>query len=347
MQKTRLEICGFCQSSRDLAHYDDPSIAVWGLNRGYLFMPRADAWFEMHGPHIYGWEQRRPGDHLAWLKAFPGPVYMHRADPSIPNSVTYPLEAVAADIGPYVWRVGEKTPLHDTTTEPYLSSSIAMELALAIHLRQFEEIALYGIDLNTESEYIWQKPGVEFLCGVAVGRGIRIIVPDNCALLAGNIYGRGYLSPEGERMSYEQLESRVKGLQQQEKEVALELAQTMGALKELDFMQSQMVPGIDHERVEERKKRFAERIGALRGKQQQLVGAIKETAYWIHITPDGQKPAEAIAQLTDGLRQSGIHLLDGHESEGPVSELGAMMHVEHGTNGHDPEAARKLLAGVA
>jgi len=110
----RIALVGFCQPHRELVPYDDKDLTVAGLNRGYVFMPRADLWFEMHGPQIYRWEARRPKEHIPWLKAFPGPVYMHVADPEIPNSLAYPLAEVAADVGVGAFRLmadGSKKPL--------------------------------------------------------------------------------------------------------------------------------------------------------------------------------------------------------------------------------------------
>ena len=87
----------------------------------------------MHGPDIYAWEARRPGKHLQWLRAFSGPVYMHQELDHIPTSVAYPLKEIAGFLGEWVWRIGEKDGEQDTRREPYLSSSIAYEIALAIH----------------------------------------------------------------------------------------------------------------------------------------------------------------------------------------------------------------------
>ena len=331
MGKTKCFIVGFCKTSRDAVPYNDPDAVIMGLNRGYLFQERADVWWEMHGEHIYTWQQRRPGKHMDWLKNFPGPVYMHRPDPGLPNSVAYPLAEVAADIGPYIWRVGKtdkKTngltdldAMRDSTGEPYLSASIAYEIALAIY-EGFEEIHLYGVDLNTDAEYAWQKPVVEFLLGVAAGRGIRVVLPDNCPLLTGNLYGRGYLSPEGERMSYAQLETRFKALQKQLNDMQVEQGKAIGGRQELDYQMQQMVPGIDHEMLDNRKREFDKVIGNIGQRILQLTGQINECAYFMHLTPDGQQPAEAIEQLrmTDEQRQG-----YPFASEGPRTDAEALL----------------------
>lgn len=308
--KHKISIVGFCSDSRDWTPYEDPEMVITGLNRGYVFMHRADAWYDMHSKEIRYCEHRRPGKHTEWLKGFRGTVYMHEPDPEIPNSVAYPLAEVAKATFGTIYRVNKDGEIRSAENEPYLTSSIAQELAQAI-TEGYDEIHLYGIDLNTDSEYAWQKPGVEYLLGVAVGRGIKVILPDCCPLLKGRIYGRGFLSPEGERMSLEQLQIRLKSLQKEQSQVAEQLNQLLGAKRELEFIQSQMVPGLDHERLDDRRKKMQDNINQLQGRLLQVEGGLKETGYWISQTPAGQDPGEAMAQLRA-------------DSEGPITELQAM-----------------------
>lgn len=322
-RRRKVAIVGFCETSRDAVPYNDPDTEVWGLNRGYMFMRRYDRWFEMHGENIYESQERRPGRHTEFLKAFPGPVYMHTARPDIPNSVAFPLKAIADDIGPFVHRLGrmdggkwvDTAQQRDTTGEPYLSSSIAYEIALAIHER-FDEIQLYGIDLNTESEYAWQKPGVEFLLGVAAGRGINVVLPDNCPLLKGTLYGRSFMSPKPEVMGYEQMRTRRMAQQADMERARAELNQMQGALRELTRTIEQMVPGLDHEAQDQRRKRMEQAMQRGADRLQMLVGAINENIYWQHQTMPGQDPAEAMEQLST---------LD---AEGPITEIAVLQRPE-------------------
>src|SRR3990167_3275982 len=273
----------------------------------------------MHGEHIITWENRRPGKHVEWLNAFSGPVYMHQHTDLVRNSVTYPLKALADYFGEHVLRIGHilkgdtkqtasggvleamavtyPPDVKDTKDEPYLSSSIAFEIALAIY-EGFEEIHLYGVDLQTEAEYAWQKPGVEFLLGWAAGHGIKVVLPANCPLLKGKLYGRGYLSERPEHMSYEQLAQRMASLQREAQDIQFKVAQWQGARAELvDFTQAQMLPGINHEKLEDRRKAMEEQISKLTFRANQIQGAVQETAFWIHQTMSGQEPKEAMEQL--------------------------------------------------
>jgi len=353
-KRDKLAIVGFCSPHRDWAPYTDPEWDCWGLNRGYIFMeayrkPAADMWFDMHGRAIWEWQQRRPGNHVQWLQSFPGPIVMHEAVPDvIPNSIAYPFEEVAADIGRGIFRfapeggpenLGKNQPQSDM---PYLASSIAQQIALGIWMG-YQEIGLWGIDLNTTSEYAWQKPGVEHMLGLAGGRGIKIHLPDMCPLLRGGIYGRGYMRPEGETMTLAQVSERLDALQAEHEAFVREFNLMQGAKREIeDFVKAQMLPGIDHELVERRLKNINQAINQWQIKVIQVEGALNETLYWAHITPDGQDPAEAMRELrlkrlgetgqSDGPEEGSLEVMlsDMPSSDKPVPTVnGAVPEMVH------------------
>lgn len=77
------------------------------------------------------------------------------------------------------------TPYVDLNTYPvdeivkffgtdYFSNTVDYAIALAIY-KGFTEIGLYGINMLKGSEYSYQKAGVEFWIGQAMGRGIKVI----------------------------------------------------------------------------------------------------------------------------------------------------------------------------
>jgi hypothetical protein len=55
----------------------------------------------------------------------------------------------------------------------YFSNTVDYALALAIY-NGYTEIGLYGINMLRGSEYAYQKAGVEFWIGQAMGRGIKV-----------------------------------------------------------------------------------------------------------------------------------------------------------------------------
>ena len=227
--------------------------------------------------------------------------------------MVYPLAEVAADVGPFIRRIGptsrvgceacagarhrttgsggqpcgcvchtggaEALRTWDTTGEPYLTSSIAYELALAIH-EGFAEIHLYGVDLTTEGEYAWQKPGVEFLMGVAAGRGITVVVPDNCPMLRGGLYGRGFMSNEPEHFGYEQLAHRLAAQQNDLKAVQQQLAEASGARGEFEFLLAQAVAGMDPQALEAGAQNATKGLEALAGSNEMVRGGLGETQRW-------------------------------------------------------------------
>jgi hypothetical protein len=168
----KIAIVGFASSSRDQAPQDG-SFEVWGMNSLYLNVEsRWDRWFEMHSvedmPGVYPqiWN-----DHKEWLKKFPGPIYTHEKIDWLPNSVEFPVDDMRDKFG------------------EYYTSTVAFMLALAIH-EEAEEIHVYGIDMVGDDEYGFQKSNTEFLLGYAKGKGIKVYIPPQSALLSSpGIYG--------------------------------------------------------------------------------------------------------------------------------------------------------------
>lgn len=98
-----------------------------------------------------------------------------------------------------------KVPYIDLTSYPikeiteyfktdYFSNTVDYALALAVY-KGFQEINLYGINMTARSEYLYQKPGLEFWIGQAMGREIKIKVHGGGSLLlrtnGGVMYGYG------------------------------------------------------------------------------------------------------------------------------------------------------------
>lgn len=327
----RLVIVGFCQSSRDRTPWDDPRYTIFSLNRGYIFGLRSDVHFDLHSPTIRNWQHRRPKGHMDWLRSFPGVVYLHEPDPEIPNGKRYPFEEVTADVGGLLFRLDDKGGVKDCRQSPYFDSSIAYELALGIHMG-FKQILMTGVDLNTDSEYVWQRSGVSFYLGLALGRGIEVVLPDNCPLLTGPLYGRGFLAEGGEHLSASQLETRLAALKAEHDNLAAAINQLQGAHAELvNVTLAQMVPGVDHEAMDRRRVQMEHQIAAMQGKAENVAGALKEIIHLISLTPDGMTQEEAEAQIRArevaeiDVQVNGYHSLQGEElSEGDMSALAVL-----------------------
>ncbi len=289
-------IVGFAKTSRDLALYDSPEWEIWAVNDFWTVATRIDRHFEVHTPWIYEWELRRAKGHVAWMRHFGeqgGRVYLLEERPDLPNAVRYPFEDVVNDL----WPNPNGEPRH-RTSRPYLTSSISYMLALAI-VEQFEEIAIVGVDMAADSEYEIQRPGCEYLIGLALGRGIKVWLPEACGLLEGPLYGRGEMNPEGERISHEQLSARIKrldehemrtiqacdkslGMCQQIKGAILVMRDLLGELPQNGPLIKARIDNLEAQ-LQQAQQQHANHMLALN----QVRGAQVEIRYWIGLTPHG------------------------------------------------------------
>lgn len=166
-RRPAVAIVGFTEH-RKLAPFGDPRFELWGLNELYRYMPMQDEkkqmlwhrWFEIHPRADFERPDDKGGDHahLETLKKFPIPVYMTKKHDDIPPSIALPKRFI------------------EDKVSTYMTSSIAWMMGLAI-AEEFEEIHLFGIDMAQETEYQEQRPCVEYLLGLAQGRGIKVFVP--------------------------------------------------------------------------------------------------------------------------------------------------------------------------
>lgn len=186
-RRKKVAIVGFAESSRLKAPFRDQSWEVWAMNQLYRFIPRATRWWELHphtGPRSYLADQVPGTDYLGWLKACPIPVYMVSQHPEIPNSIEYPLAQMidAFDL---------ESVRPDMRQKGYFHSSVDLMLALAIS-EGFEHIGIWGVDMVHDTEYGYQKPSGSFWLGVAKGRGVKLTIPVESALMNNEGYVYGY-----------------------------------------------------------------------------------------------------------------------------------------------------------
>lgn len=179
--------------TRRKAPYADESWEIWAFSSLRLDTPRVTRWFEMHaledlqGQLVRDTPRRMSFDtYMTFLKQLDVPVYMQETHPEIPHSVRYPLEEALAAFGNCF-----------TSTASYL-------IALAI-LEGFETLGVWGVHLTHKSVYQRQRPGVEYLLGVARERGIEVVLPRGCPLRiprkprlpeAEILYGYDWTSPK-------------------------------------------------------------------------------------------------------------------------------------------------------
>lgn len=197
-------IVGFAAATRERV-YESEADEIWSLNMLHsspvlrsTFALNIHRLFELHPV----WMLRTPWylpsghDHWRWMTRIKHhyPVYMIAAHPDVHNSITYPLDAVCDDLLPNLTRQNERVA--------YFTSSMCYMVALAIHER-FERVEVYGFEMGSDTEYVYQKAGGEFWLGLALGRGVDVCLPGGTRLLRARLYG----FEDGQLVSHEDLVS--------------------------------------------------------------------------------------------------------------------------------------------
>ena len=165
----KVAVVGMAPSCAD-APWSDSSWQKWGLPWHPGYWAQCDRHFEMHDMRLLLSEHSTRGDdYLERLSQCPH-LYMQEAYAQVPTARRYPFEDVSVTTG-YYW-----------------NSSVAYALAMAIH-EGADQIGLWGVDMRGEDEYGYQKPNMEYLVGLAKGRGIDVYIPDSSPLLKFNPTG--------------------------------------------------------------------------------------------------------------------------------------------------------------
>ena len=147
-------------------------VDIWVFNEALNqeHFTRADAVFQMHLEAIWrNPNNRNHAGHYEWLSSGDTPtIYMHAKYDDVPMSEKYPLDEIVNELlQPFEWIAPNKTG------NKYFSSTFCYALALAIY-KGYESIEIHGVEMETDTEYRYQRDGVTFWIGLAVGRGINV-----------------------------------------------------------------------------------------------------------------------------------------------------------------------------
>ncbi len=102
--------------------------------------------------------------------------------PRIPSSVEYDFSQLD--------EIFEHLQRNNKAEAVYMTSSLSYMMALAI-LEGFDRVEVYGVEMGAGTEYAYQKAGLEMLVGYAMGKGIDVWFPDNCAMMNARPYHEG------------------------------------------------------------------------------------------------------------------------------------------------------------
>ena len=174
-----------CHRSIVGAPFEDPSWELWAHTAVWRtrHMRRApDRYFELH-PREWidaegGWKK---GYYVEWLQRCRIPIFMQEAYRDIPTAIQYPKDRILAEF------------------RRYFTSQTAWMIALAL-TEGVTHIGLWGISYEHYTEYATQRAGAEYWLGVAEGRGVKIVIPSDTALLRTPWRLYGYQSHTGVKL---------------------------------------------------------------------------------------------------------------------------------------------------
>lgn len=156
----KVAIIGLAPSSFEDAPWNDPAWEKWGLPWGMRW-DQLDRTFEMHELSLLRLPGSRRPKHYEERLSMCKRLYMQEA--YFPFAERYPFEEVAK------------------TTGDYFNSSIAYLIAIAIH-EGADTIGVWGVDMDADEEYGYQRPNCEYLIGFARGRGIEVRIHESSPL---------------------------------------------------------------------------------------------------------------------------------------------------------------------
>jgi len=228
----KIALIGSAPSSIRLAPFADESWAIWGCSPGaYGLCSRSDVWWEIHR-----WEPPAVGkpfdaanvpwfspEYAEFLRLYPGPVITSQPIASVPNSVALPFQELIEKYGPY-----------------HFTSSVAWMLATAIEMKP-KAIGLWGIDMAASSEYAFQRPGCQHFIGLAMQRGIEVILPPESDLMRPTtLYGVSEYNPMMIKLKARkaELEGRRNAAQNQMAAAQQEVTFLNGALDQNEYILS-------------------------------------------------------------------------------------------------------------
>jgi hypothetical protein len=153
----------------------DNSVERWAGASFYKYHKKLarhiNRWFELH-PNP---ERLRSG-WLGWAIENQCVCDLQEPHPELNRSSAYPIAEITSRFGRYF-----------TSTASYM-------IASAIHAGA-SKIFLCGIDMRMDHEYVYQRPCLEYIVGVARGMGIQVLSPIRSSVLQSEwLYG--YERPE-------------------------------------------------------------------------------------------------------------------------------------------------------
>lgn len=219
----KIACIGTAPSSRMLAPYNDPSWKIWACSPGNQgVLPRADAWFEIHGNLLWPENEHYGKPYIEYLKKLTIPLYM-QDNSVVPTALHFPMKQLRDEFGPY-----------------FFTSTFAWMMALAI-VNGAEEVALYGIDMASRDEYIQQRAGGQYFIVEGAKRGVKIWAPyESDIMQPPGLYGYSDMEPLGRKtLSREkEIKDRLAAMIPQRDQLNHQITYLQGAAEDVDYFKS-------------------------------------------------------------------------------------------------------------
>jgi hypothetical protein len=165
----KIALLGSHSASLVDAPWSDPSWELWGHASARAWYKRElDRYFDVHLPSCR--KQPHKKAYRDWLSRNTVPIWMQDKYADVPASCRYPKGRILAEFA-YAHQ------------RQYFKNHVAWMIALAI-TEGVTHIGLFGVNYGTNSEYEMQRGSAEYWLGQLDGRGINVILPEQCTLLA-------------------------------------------------------------------------------------------------------------------------------------------------------------------
>ena len=181
----KIAIYGSHEASLVDAPWDDDSWEHWGHASSRAWYRRElDRYFDLHPRACWSRGGKKTSLYPKWLKRNTVPIYMQDKFDEIPASIRYPKGRVL-------------TEFSFAHHRHHFRNQVAWMVALAL-IEGVDTIGLWGIEYGTRSEYQIQRGSCEYWLGLLDGRGVKVVLPEQCTLLNDPRRLYGYESHDAE-----------------------------------------------------------------------------------------------------------------------------------------------------
>lgn len=150
-------------------------------------------------------------------------IWMQEAYADIPGAVKYPLDRIIREVN---FPIRGK----ENIKSKYFSNSLTYALGLVAVTDEIDWIDIYGVEAASDTEWAYQKPGIEFWGGYLSGMGKTVWTPENCRLFNQGLYGYEV----GMYVSRQELERYERKYEKDSESSKDKVHQIIGKLKQLE-----------------------------------------------------------------------------------------------------------------